>query len=111
MSPTYPEPDRLLTLVLPRSLEEEVLDTLHAHPALAQGFTVQHGAGMGTHVELASALEQVRGRAHRVIVQVALHESQVTSLLQALQADLPHPRITYWVLPLLAFGRFSDAQP
>ena len=38
-------PDCLLTLALPRALEEEVLDTLMSHPEFARGFTVLHGQG------------------------------------------------------------------
>jgi hypothetical protein len=105
-----PAPDCLLTLALPRALEEEVLDTLMAHPELASGFTVLQGQGMGTHVELASAMEQVQGRARRVFVQVALAQARVPALIEILQQALENPRITYWVVPLLAFGRFGTSR-
>ena len=106
-TPAFPAPDCLLTLALPRTLEEEVLDTLMAHPELAPGFTVLQGQGMGTHVELASAMEQVQGRARRVFVQVALAQARVPALIDALQEALENPKIAYWVVPLLAFGRFG----
>ena len=64
--------DCLLTLSLPVALEEEVLDALLAHPELAVGFTLLQGYGMGTRVHLASAMEQVRGRARLSFVQIAL---------------------------------------
>lgn len=102
-------PDCLLTLALPRTLEEEVLDTLMAHPELAPGFTVLQGQGMGANVVLASAMEKVQGRARRVFVQVALAQSRVPVLIETLQQALENPKITYWVVPLLAFGRFGAA--
>ena len=40
---TVPSPDCVLTLSLPRALEEEVLDHLMAHPDLATGFTLRRG--------------------------------------------------------------------
>ena len=53
-------PDCLLTLAVPRALEEEILDALLALPELAPGFTVVPGQGIGRSVELASTMEQVQ---------------------------------------------------
>lgn len=102
-------PDCLLTLTLPSSLEEEVLDTLMTDPDLARGFTVLKAQGMGLHVELASAMERVQGRAQRVVVQVAMEQSKVDSLIAVLPADFDSPQITYWVVPLLAFGKLGKS--
>ena len=102
-----PPLDCLLTLSLPRQLEEEVLDTLMAHPELAPGFTLMHGFGMGTRVALATPMEQVQGRARRVFVQVALPQVRVPMLVKALSRELRRAQITYWVTPLLAFGRIG----
>lgn len=104
---TVPPPDCMLTLSLPRPLEEEVLDHLMAHPDLAPGFTLWQGQGMGTRVELTSAMEQVQGRARRVFVQVALPRQHVSALLDALRVELGNAGIAYWVTPLLAFGRLG----
>ncbi|MBP8205174.1 MAG: DUF3240 family protein [Giesbergeria sp.] len=103
-----PQPDCLLTLAVPQTLEEEILDVLWAHPELVPGFTVLHGQGMGAHVALASSMEQVQGRARRVLVQVALQQAQLPTLIGALKQALPNPQIAYWVVPLLEFGRFGD---
>ena len=103
-------PDALLTLAMPRSLEEEVLDTLMAHPDLATGFTVHFAEGMGIHVELATAMEQVQGRARRVIVQIALARERLPALVALLRQELQNPAIAYWVSPLIAFGRMGEAQ-
>lgn len=100
-------PDCLLTLALPQSLEEELLDTLMTLSDRVPGFTLQHGHGLGRHIELASAMEQVQGRARRSIVQVAMQHSHVSGLLDRLRATMPSPQIAYWVTPLLAFGRLG----
>ncbi len=106
--PSRPAPDCLLTLAVPRALEEEILDALLSQPTLAPGFTVLPGQGIGRQVELTSTMEQVQGRARRVLVQVAMQQSQVQSLIDILRAALPSPQIAYWVTPLLTFGRFGD---
>jgi Protein of unknown function (DUF3240) len=103
-----PQPDCLLTLAVPHALEEEMLDLLLGLPLLAPGFTVLRAQGVGEHVKLSSALEQVQGRARRVVVQVAMAQSQVQSLTDVLRAALPNPQIVFWLVPLLAFGRFGD---
>ena len=62
LTPTPPSrstPDCLLTLAVPKALEEEILDALLSLPTLAPGFTVVPGQGIGRHVELASTMEQV----------------------------------------------------
>lgn len=106
-TPTTTPPDCLLTLALPPSLEEEMLDLLLSHPDMAPGFTVLHGQGVGRHVALASGMEQVQGRARRTMVQVALTQAQLPALLAILRQQLPSPQIAYWVVPLLAFGRLG----
>jgi len=101
-------PDCLLTLAVPQALEEEILDALLALPTLAPGFTVLRGQGIGGHVELTSTMEQVQGRARRVMVQVAMEKTHVQNLIDTLRVALPSPQIAYWVVPLLTFGRFGD---
>ncbi len=98
-------PDCLLTITLPSSLEEEVLDVLMIHPDLAQGFTVLKVQGMGLHVELTSAIERVQGRAQRVMVQVAMEYYKVDTLIAVLHETLNSPQIIYWAVPLLEFGK------
>lgn len=101
-------PDCLLTLAIPQALEEEVLDALLSLPNLAPGFTVVRGQGIGGHVELTSAMEQVQGRARRVMVQVAMEKAHLQNLIDTLRVALPNPQIAYWVVPLMTFGRFGD---
>lgn len=107
MTDTTP-PDCLLTLVAPMALEEDLLDLLHSQAGLAPGFTLVPAQGMGAHVHLASSMEQVQGRARRVLVQLVLEQAQIQPLIGLLRAALPTPQITYWATPLLAFGRLGE---
>ena len=102
-------PDCLLTLAVPDALEDEMLDTLRALPHLVPGFTLVKAHGLGTHIELDSAMEQVQGRARRVMVQMALQQAHLPALMDVLKQALPNPQVTYWVVPLLAFGRLGGA--
>ena len=103
-------PDCLLTLIVPSALEEDLLDLLRGHAHLAPGFTLTAGYGMGQGIELASAMEQVQGRARQVLVQLALPRQHLPALLEVLHRALPTPHIHYWAAPLLACGRLG-AQP
>ncbi len=101
-------PDCLLTLAVPAALEEDVLDLLRTLPHMAPGFTLVPAQGMGAHIHLASSMEQVQGRARRVLVQLAIVQTQVEPLIDALRKALPTPQIAYWAAPLLAFGRLGS---
>lgn len=101
-------PDCLLTLVVPSALEEDLLDLLRSQPRLAPGFTLVPAQGMGAHIHLASSMEQVRGRARRVLVQLVLAQAQIQPLIALLREAFPTPQVTYWATPLLAFGRLGE---
>ena len=97
----------LLTLSLPKALEETLLDALQALPEHPGPYTVLLGHSLGAGVDLPSAMEQVKGRARRTLVQTVLAESTVPPLIQALQAAVPHPDISWWTTPLLQHGRLA----
>ena len=99
--------DCLFTLVLPAALEEDVLDILLAHPQWVSGFSVLQGHGMGADARLVSAMEQVQGRARRVLVQATMRQHDVPALLQALRAQMASPEVAYWATPLLCSGRLG----
>lgn len=103
--PPMPDLDCLLTVALPRALEEELLDLLRQHPALVPGFSVLHGHGMGADVTLATMMERVEGRARRVFVSMAMRSSDVPALVAHLRAAFHAPEVFYWAVPLLAAGR------
>jgi len=98
----------LLTLALPLALEEEVLDLLRKHHDLVPGFSVVLGQGIGSGASLASAMEQVQGRARRVLVYAVMRDTDVATLVQRLGATLQSPSVFYWAVPLLASGRFGS---
>ena len=107
--PTAPSsgPLCLLTLSLPQALEETLLDALQALPEHPGPYTVLQGHSLGAGVDLPSAMEQVKGRARRTLVQTVLSEATLPALIQALQTSVPHPDISWWTLPLLQHGRLA----
>lgn len=108
MSPFTLEPSMcLLTLSLPQALEETLLDALQALSEHPGPYTVLQGQSLGAGVDLPSAMEQVRGRARRTLVLTVLAQNTVPALIQALQASVPHPDISWWTAPLLQHGRLA----
>ena len=107
-SPSGGGMDCLLTLALPLALEDEVLDLLREQRDLVPGFSVVLGQGVGSGASLSTAMEQVQGRARRVLVYAVMHEADVTALVQRLGATLKSPGVFYWAVPLLASGRFGS---
>lgn len=99
--------DCLLTLVLPRALEQDVLDLLHQQPDLVPGFSVIHGHGIGVHAPLTTAMEQVQGRARRVFVHMAMRSGDVAPLVARLREVLQSPQVFYWAVPLQSCGRLA----
>jgi hypothetical protein len=99
--------DCVLTLALPASLEEEVLDHLLAHPEWVDGFSIAHQEGFGSGASLVSAMERVRGRARRSVLTVLMETAHVEPLLQGLRQAFPTPDILWWSMPVTASGRFA----
>lgn len=99
--------DTCLTIVLPRSLEENLVDHLLQHPELVAGFTTTQVEGHGQAVPLRGTAEEVRGRSRRVQVQIVLNGADARTLVDHLKAELPNPEVAYWMLPVLDFGRFA----
>ena len=97
----------LLTLALPLALEETVLDLLQACPELSAGYTVLPAQGLGAGASLSTMMEQVQGRARRVLVQAVLHTTDVPAVLTRLQTQVRSPQVSYWVQPLLAGGTLA----
>ena len=99
--------DCLLTLALPAALQEEVLDFLQAHPEWVSGFSVVHAEGFGAGSHLRSTIEQVRGRAQRVLVQMSMQVIHHPVLIETLGKEFPSKEIAWWLTPIMAFGRLS----
>jgi Protein of unknown function (DUF3240) len=97
----------LLTIALPTSLQEEVLDLLHSHTDVVQGFTVVPGHGMGQGASLTTMMERVEGRARRALIYVVMNQADVDVLLLRMRGTLQSKEVFYWAVPLLASGRLT----
>lgn len=97
----------LLTLSLPSALEEEILDLLQEHPEWISGFSVIQAEGFGAGSALRTALEQVRGRARRVLIQLLISDSHRDELINTLHRQYPSDEIAWWTTPVTGFGRLA----
>lgn len=101
------ENDALLTLAIPTSLEEDIVDFLLERPELASGFTLVSAQGLGAGAPLLSPMERVQGRSAGKLVLIAGQVGRLQTLLRVLAADMPAPHVHYWMTPLLAGGRLA----
>jgi hypothetical protein len=99
--------DCSLTLVFPKALEEELIDSLLERPEWVRGFTISQVEGKGQVVRLSGVVEEVRGRARRVQIQTVLNCEDARALISHLKALLPNPEVAYWLSPIIEFGRFG----
>jgi hypothetical protein len=99
--------DCLLTLSCPAEIEEELIDLLREHPEWVSGFTSLAAEGFGSGTKLHSAMEQVRGRSRRRLLQVVLDQANVQPLLEVLGAAIPSDEVAWWTVPVNGFGRFA----
>jgi hypothetical protein len=103
---TYPDLRRL-TVVFPPAVEDRLLEILIEQEPPLPGFTVVAADGHGADFSTASLREQVRGRVARRMLLMVLPAERIDSLVGALRAAMPHPHVTWWVEPVLAFGRLA----
>ena len=99
-------PDCCLTLVFPKALEENLVDLLLEHEALAGDFTTSAVEGHGTNITYQDIAERVRGRARRVQMNILLQRTQAQNLIDDLRSALPHTDIVYWITAVSEFGSF-----
>jgi hypothetical protein len=99
--------DCQLTIAIPAMLEEDVLDFLGEHSEWVSGFTVVHAEGFGTGAQLLSTLEQVRGRAKRVLIMTLIDSTQHEILIATLSKRYPSNEIAWWTTPVSGFGRLA----
>ena len=97
--------DVMLNVVVPKSLEEELVDRLLEAGDLVRGFTSYPVSGHGGRMATASVSERVRGRSDRVLFQIGMARGDVEALLTRLRERVPNPEIAWWVLPIEGFGR------
>ncbi|MFT5645153.1 MAG: hypothetical protein ACI83P_002719 [Janthinobacterium sp.] len=97
----------MLTLAIPLTLEEYVLDFLLLHPAWASGFSIVDAEGMGQGASLLSTMEKVQGRSRRKLVLIVGQMDELQLLLKALGDEIRNPDVAYWIYPIAAFGRLQ----
>jgi len=99
--------DTSLKLILPRALEARILDRLMQHPQWVGPFTTQRVEGHGDPEGIASAREQVRGRAERVQIEILMDARHVAELLQDLRSEFPSREVIWWLSPVGSSGSFA----
>ncbi|HMM72313.1 MAG TPA: DUF3240 family protein [Rhodocyclaceae bacterium] len=97
-----------LTLVLPRAIEDELVDVLSGHPEWAAGLTLFHAQGHGRRDAELGARERVRGRAERSVVDLVLDQAHAEDLLALLRPRYAGADITWWCSPVMAFGSLHE---
>ena len=99
-------PDCCLTLIAPKALEENLLDLLLEHEALAGGFITSEVEGHGRNVTYQSMAEKVRGRAHRIEIKIIMQHADTQTLLEDIKQALPRANIVYYATPITDLGSF-----
>lgn len=100
-------PDVCLCLVARPDLEETIIDLLLEHEAIVPRFSSSPIDTHGRAIALASLAERVRGRARRIEFQMLLGHDDVATLLAAFAARLPNAGLSWWQVPILAYGRIE----
>ncbi len=97
-------PDCCLTLIVPKALEDNLLDALLEHETLTMEFTTFEVEGHGRNVIYQSSAEKVRGRAHRIELKIIMHHVDAQTLLRDIKQALPRADIVYYMTPVTEFG-------
>ena len=93
-----------LTLIVPRTLRDELFDYLSEQTDLVPGFTATDAAGHGPEVRLHTAAERVKGHADQVVARVILPTIDAERLIERLRIPFAGTRLVYWILPVTDFG-------
>jgi hypothetical protein len=105
--PACHSPRVCLTVLVPDTLEERVVDWLLSHPDWQVEFSVHRVAARGPLVRLALNDERVQGFAQRVELKLIIERGQLAALLAEVQTLLAGLEGGYWVLPVETFGEFA----
>ena len=95
-----------LQVAFPRLIEEDVLDVCRS-AADAPGFTLIAAEGFGVGARLHTVRETVLGRAQRRLLVIVATPDACARVVAALREALPSPEATYWILPVIEFGRLA----
>lgn len=95
--------DYLLTINVPPSLEESLVDCLLTFES-ASGFSSFNVNAHDHKNESYSLAEQVTGRQNKIRFQMYVPEHDMQSLLTKLKENYSGAGIQYWVLPIVDSG-------
>jgi Protein of unknown function (DUF3240). len=98
--------DSIITILCPRNIEEQLLDSLLVTPDVAV-FTSATVAAHGVARERLSASEQVLGRAVMTQVQILCSEQAKDNLLSNLKNTFARSGLRYWVTAVSEQGEFA----
>lgn len=100
-------PLRKLSLVAPRNVEATLVDALDAMVPELPGYTSQDGHGRGSSMHLASTAEKVKGAMNIFTLVMVLPEDRINGVLETVRIACPRRQISYWIEPVLDFGRLQ----
>lgn len=98
---------RKLTLAFPRSIEASILDVLDDMEPPLQGYSFISAKGRGADMNLKAVSERVQGAGNILLVQIILMEHDISAVLENIRVTCGRPNISYWVEPILDFGRLQ----
>ena len=101
--------DELLVLIVPPTLEENMIDWLLAHERVA-GFSSTVIYGHSSDVTRASVAEQVAGRQKRIQFQIHLHSEDVMPVLRDLHKEFCNSGLHFWRIPLAGAGQLLQCK-
>lgn len=93
----------LITLTVPPSIEESVVDWLLQFNDHA-GFTSHRANGHSSRVEGLNLAEQVAGRKEQIRFQMHIPSADLARFIHALKTDFTGAGLHYWVTPLIETG-------
>lgn len=96
-----------LTLILPTTAEDRILEVLLESDPPITGFTTWAAEGHGHDFREATASERVRGRVKRRVLVAVMTRERADTLLEEIRQKAPIPHLAFWIEPVERFGRLS----
>lgn len=103
-------PHVCLTLLVPVSVEDRVVDWLLAHADWPVEFSVHPVAARGPLVRLALSEERVHGYARRVELKLILDRGRLDGMVAEVESLLAGVDGGYWVSPVERFAGFGKVE-
>lgn len=97
-----------LTLILPVTAEDHIVELLLGSSPPITGFTTWAAEGHGHDFREASAAERVRGRVNRRVLTAVMTRKRADALLEEIRQKAPIPHLAFWIEPVERFGRLSS---